>query len=65
MDLLAALALIMVIEGLALFVFAKSLPELLVEIQRLGPRRLRILGLVSLALGAATYIMIRNAQSVG
>lgn len=65
MDILAALALVLVIEGLALAVFAKSMPELLTEMQRIGPAQLRIAGLASLALGAVLYMMVRGSQGVG
>ena len=60
MDLLAALALVAVIEGLALVVFARSLPELLSEIDQIGPETLRKLGLGLLIAGCVAYWLIRN-----
>jgi uncharacterized protein YjeT (DUF2065 family) len=59
MDLLAALALVLILEGLALAIFARSMPQLLAEIERLGPGSLRRAGLVCIGLGTALYIMVR------
>ena len=59
MDLLAALALVLIFEGLALAVFARSMPQLLAEIERLGPGSLRHAGLVCIALGAVLYLLVR------
>ena len=61
MDILAALALVLMIEGLALVIFAKSLPELIAQIEQIGPGTLRFMGLASLALGAVSYMFIRGA----
>lgn len=59
MDLLAAIALVLILEGMALAVFARSLPQLLAEIERLGPGSLRRAGLVCIGLGTALYLMVR------
>lgn len=59
MDLLAALALVLILEGLALAVFARSMPQLLAEIERLGPGSLRRAGLACIALGTALYLLVR------
>lgn len=59
MDLLAALALVLILEGLALAVFARSMPQLLAEIERLDPGFLRRAGLVCIALGTALYFLVR------
>jgi uncharacterized protein YjeT (DUF2065 family) len=59
MDLLAALALVLILEGLGLVVFAGSLPLLMAEIERLGPGSLRRAGLVCIALGTALYLLVR------
>jgi uncharacterized protein YjeT (DUF2065 family) len=59
MDLLAALALVLILEGMALAIFARSMPQLLAEIERLGPESLRRAGLVCIGLGTALYIVIR------
>lgn len=61
MDLLAALALVLVLEGLALAVFARSVPQLVAEMERLGPSSLRRAGLVCIGLGTALYLLIRLA----
>ena len=60
MDLLAALGLVMVIEGLALAIFAKSVPQLLQEMEQIGPSTLRRLGIVSVILGMVIYLSIRQ-----
>lgn len=64
MDLLAALALVMVIEGLALAIFARSVPQVLAEIDLLGPRTLRRLGFFSVVFGAAVYLIVRRGSLV-
>jgi len=61
MDLLAALALLLIFEGLVLAIFAKSLPQLLAEIERIGPESLRHTGLVCIAIGVVIYFMLRFA----
>jgi uncharacterized protein YjeT (DUF2065 family) len=63
MDLLAALALVMVLEGLVIAVFARSLPELLAEIERMDGARLRLFGIATCALGAVLYIVIRGGTA--
>lgn len=60
MDLLAAIALVLVIEGLALAIFARSVPALLAELQQFDPRSLRAAGLASIAVGAALYLLVRG-----
>ncbi|MEM1276021.1 MAG: DUF2065 family protein [Pseudomonadota bacterium] len=60
MDLLASLALVLVIEGLALAVFASSLPELLAAVEGIEPGQMRILGFVFLAAGTVGYIAVRG-----
>jgi len=60
-DLLAALGLAMVLEGLALTVFAKSMPELLAELSAIGPERLRLAGVAALLAGGALYLVVRGA----
>ncbi|MEM9044466.1 MAG: DUF2065 family protein [Pseudomonadota bacterium] len=60
MDLLAALALVLVIEGLALAVFATSLPELMAAMEGVEPQHTRVLGFVFLAAGTVGYIAVRG-----
>ena len=60
MDLLAALALVLVIEGLAAMIFASSLPELLAALRDVGPRQMRTIGIVMAATGAVLYLLIRG-----
>lgn len=60
MDLLAAFALVLVIEGLALVVLARSLPEVLAAMEAVEPASMRWIGFAMLALGSATYIAVRG-----
>ncbi len=60
MDLLAALALVLVIEGLAIVIFARSIPELMVALAELEADKTRNLGLVCVVLGAFGYLLIRG-----
>ncbi|MEM0924180.1 MAG: DUF2065 family protein [Pseudomonadota bacterium] len=60
MDLLAALGLVLVIEGLALAIFASSIPELLATIHVMEPATLRRVGAVMAAIGALGYILVRG-----
>ncbi len=60
MDLIAALGLAFMIEGLTLAVFAGSLPELVATLRELGPRQLRYIGIATAAAGAALYLLIRG-----
>lgn len=65
MDLIAALALVLVIEGMALVVFAASVPALLATMAELDPQALRWVGLVALAIGAVGYLLIRDPGALG
>ncbi|GEM_PF-2406818 len=60
MDLLAALALVLVFEGLAATIFASSLPELLAALRGIGGRQMRIVGIVMIASGGALYLLVRG-----
>lgn len=60
MDLLAALSLVMVLEGLALAVLARSLPELLSAMETVEPAAMRMIGVAMLAAGSVAYLMIRG-----
>ena len=60
MDLLAALALVLVIEGLALAIFCRSLPAVIAEVENINPVALRRVGIVMLLLGGAGYLLIRQ-----
>lgn len=59
MDLLAAIALVLIFEGLAAMIFASSLPELLAAMQGIGARQMRLLGIVMALSGAALYLLVR------
>lgn len=60
MDLLAALALVLVLEGLALVMLARSLPELLAAMEAVDPAQMRWIGLAMLALGTVGYVALRG-----
>ncbi len=60
MDLLAALSLVLVIEGLAAMIFASSLHELMAALQGIGARQMRLAGIVMAASGAVLYLLIRG-----
>ena len=60
MDLLAALALVLVFEGLAATIFASSLPELLAALDGIGGRQMRIVGIVMIVSGGALYLLVRG-----
>lgn len=60
MDLLAALSLVLVLEGLAVAIFAGSLPELLAAMRGLSPERVRGIGIAMVATGAVAYLLIRG-----
>ncbi len=59
-DLLTALALVLVIEGLVLTVFADRLEELLARLAEIPPEVLRVAGLVSAVLGLIAVWLIRG-----
>lgn len=60
MDLLAALALVLVLEGLGVAIFARSLPEILAEMQAMDRDRLRWAGLAMVGVGVILYLAIRG-----
>ncbi|HUF87022.1 MAG TPA: DUF2065 family protein [Thermohalobaculum sp.] len=60
MDLLAALALVLVIEGLAAMILAASLPQLLAVLEGIGARQMRLVGIVMAVSGAALYLLVRG-----
>lgn len=59
-DLLTALALVLVIEGLVLAVFADRLEELLARLAEIPPEVLRVAGLISAVLGLIAVWLIRG-----
>ena len=61
MDLLAALGLVLVIEGLALAIFAASMPELLASMSQMQDHSLRLAGIAMAVLGGLGYLVIRGA----
>ena len=63
MDLVAALGLVMVIEGLALVIFARSVPALLMELDQIGARPLRLTGALLAAGGVLVYLFVRGSGS--
>lgn len=65
MDLLAALALVMVIEGLAIVIFSSSVPELLVALKETNTSQMRWIGLASIVGGSLLYLLIRGGTGAG
>lgn len=63
MDLIAAVALMLILEGLALAIFARSVPALLAEIERLDPMALRRGGVASILVGAVIYLLVRGGTA--
>ena len=59
-DLLTALALVLVIEGLVLAVFADRLEVLLASLSEVPPEVLRVAGLVCAVLGLFAVWLIRG-----
>ena len=58
-DLLAALALLLVIEGMVPFINPGSLRQMLETVSRLDDRTLRIIGLVSMIIGVVLLTIVR------
>ena len=58
-DLLAALALVLVIEGIVPFVSPPSLRRMLETVSQLDDRSLRITGLVSMLCGIGMLYLVR------
>jgi len=65
MDLLAALALVLVLEGLGLVVFSRSIPQLLAELDRVDGATLRRIGVVAIGLGTVLYLAVRGSLGAG
>ena len=63
-DLIAALGLVLVFEGLALAIFARSLPELMASLSEIDGDGLRFGGLVAVGLGLITYLLARGALTL-
>jgi uncharacterized protein YjeT (DUF2065 family) len=59
-DLLTALALVLVIEGLALAVFADRLNDMLMRLTEVPPEVLRVAGLASAVVGLFAVWLIRS-----
>lgn len=58
-DLLAALALVLVIEGMLPFVNPQSMRKMLVTVLQLDDRTLRLAGLVSMICGVVMLYIVR------
>jgi len=58
-DLLAALALVLVIEGIVPFLNPQSLRKMLVMVAQLDDRTLRVTGLISMLCGVLMLYMVR------
>jgi len=60
MDILAALALVLVIEGCALAILARSLPEMMALVGAIPPESLKLGGVVLAVVGGALYLLVRS-----
>ena len=58
-DLLAALALVLVIEGMVPFLNPKSLRRMVAMVSQLDDRTLRLTGLVSMIIGVVLLTIVR------
>jgi uncharacterized protein YjeT (DUF2065 family) len=58
-DLLAAIALLLVIEGMVPFLNPKSLRQMLDTVSQLDDRTLRIVGLISMMIGVVMLTIVR------
>ncbi len=58
-DLLAAIALVLVIEGMVPFLNPQSLRKMLETVSQLDDRTLRIVGLVSMIFGVVLLTIVR------
>ena len=58
-DLLAAIALVLVIEGMVPFINPQSLRRMLETVSQLDDRTLRITGLVSMLVGVVMLYVVR------
>ena len=58
-DLLAAIALVLVIEGMVPFINPQSLRRMLETVSQLDDRTLRITGLVSMIIGVIMLYVVR------
>jgi hypothetical protein len=58
-DLLAAIALLLVIEGMVPFLNPQSLRKMLETVSQLDDRTLRIVGLVSMVVGVILLTIVR------
>ncbi|MEM6972244.1 MAG: DUF2065 family protein [Pseudomonadota bacterium] len=59
-DLFAAIALLAVIEGMALILFASSFPDYLKQVAALTAEQRRWLGLALAAVGVTAYLAVRG-----
>ena len=59
-DLIAALSLVLVLEGLALVVLARSLPDMLAALEAMDAATMRWIGVVMLVSGSLVYIVVRG-----
>ncbi len=58
-DLLAAIALLLVIEGMVPFLNPQSLRQMLETVSQLDDRTLRIVGLISMIIGVVMLTIVR------
>ena len=59
-DLLAALALVLVIEGMLPFINPRSMRRMLATVEQLDDRTLRLIGLISMICGVVMLYFVRQ-----
>jgi uncharacterized protein YjeT (DUF2065 family) len=57
-ELLIAICLVMVIEGIMPFLAPKTWQEMLADVSELAPRQIRIMGLASMLIGTALLYIV-------
>jgi uncharacterized protein YjeT (DUF2065 family) len=57
-ELLIAICLVMVIEGIMPFLAPKVWQEMLVNVSQLAPRKIRLIGLASMLIGTALLYVV-------
>ncbi len=57
-ELLIAICLVMVIEGIMPFLAPKAWQEMLANVSKLAPRQIRIMGLASMLIGTALLYVV-------
>ena len=60
LDLISAIGLVFVIEGLILFISPKRIKQILNLLERLSEKKIRLIGLLSIIIGIVIVALIRQ-----